>query len=235
MAYLPIGPKTKAFAVPFTFATDEGGLPAGSAALGTVGLTAGTASIGSLAAGTAEIGKLGAGTALIGKVGIDQTTAGTTDSVTVKPAAYGSRQSAARPADTTAYTAGDCVGAAITFPVGPTGGGEVIITSVSLEVDVTAVPSGMTSFNLQLYNVTPPSALADNAAWDLPAGDRTAYLGVVPILTPVDVGSTLYIEGNTCKQITLLSANLFAYLVTVGGYTPSSAAVKAVTVHTLRP
>ena len=36
MSYMPIGPKTKAFAVPVTFATDESGLPAGTAQIGSL-------------------------------------------------------------------------------------------------------------------------------------------------------------------------------------------------------
>ncbi len=152
--------------------------------------------------------------------------------------AYGSKVSITRPANTTAYTANDCLGAAaaaITFTAGAAAG-EYLITSVELEVDVTAVPSGMAGFNLQLYNVTPPSALADNAAFDLPAGDRASYLGSIALSTPVDMGSTLYCNNdNINKQVTLASASLFAYLVTVGAFTPAgNSEVYAVTLHTIR-
>ncbi len=203
------------------------------------------------AAGTALIGKVGidqatananevvlkAGTALAGKVGIDQATANANE-VVVKAAAYAAKVSITRPADTTPYTANDVVGAAaaaLTFAVGPSAGGEVLITSAALEVDVTAIPSGMTSFNLHLYSVTPPSALADNAAFDLPSGDRASYLGFINLGSPADLGSTLYIQTEGVnKQVTLASGNLFGYLVTVGAYTPSSAAVKSVTLHSVR-
>ncbi len=149
----------------------------------------------------------------------------------------GSPVSVTRPADTTAYTAGDVRGAtaaAISFPsVGPSGGA-VMITSVALQFDENSVPSGMTSFRLHLYNVTPPSALADNAAWDLPSGDRASYLGYVDLGTPVDVGSTLYVQTDQVnKQVLLAGTGLFGYLVTNGAYTPTSASVARITLHTV--
>lgn len=153
---------------------------------------------------------------------------------------YSSSVALTRKADTTAYTAGDVLGpesgtSALTFTAGA-GAGEYLITSASLLVPLAAVPSGMGNFRLHLYNVTPPSAYADNAAWDLPAGDRASYLGYVDLGTPVDVGSTLYVEANQLnKQITLASASLFAYLQTQGGgYTPASGTIYTVGLHTVR-
>jgi hypothetical protein len=71
--------------------------------------------------------------------------------------------------------------------------------------------------------VTPPSALADNAPFDIPSGDRASFLGIVQLGTPVDYGSTLYVEQNVVnKQIKLAGTNLFGYLVTVAGYTPAA-------------
>lgn len=156
--------------------------------------------------------------------------------------AYGAKVSVTRPNDTNAYTAGDVIGAAtgstaaLTFAIGPTAGGQVIITSAELEVDAAAVPSGMGNMRLHLYNVTPPSALGDNAAWDLPSGDRASYLGYVDLGTPVDVGSTLWVQADGInKQLTLASANVYGYLQTIGAYTPAAQVVKAVTLHTMRP
>jgi len=146
---------------------------------------------------------------------------------------YVSQTSFTRPADTVAYTAGDVVGAAaaaITFAdIGPDFG-VISITDADLRVDVAAVPAGMTSFRLHLYSVTPPSALADNAAWDLPAGDRASYLGYIDIGSPVDVGATLFVQtaGTGSKTIEVKAGKVFGYLVTNGGFTPSSAAVKTI-------
>lgn len=181
-----------------------------------------------------------AGSAIIGKVGIDQTTPGTTNLVAVTSQGYSSgKVSVTRPANTTAYSAGDVVGAtaaAITFPtIGPSGGGPVMITSASLEIDIAAIPSGMTSFTLHLYNVTPPSALADNAAFDLPSGDRTAHIGSFSLGTPVDLGSTLKVKTDAInQQITAASGTIYGYLVTTGGFTPASnSEVYVVTLHTV--
>jgi len=140
-----------------------------------------------------------------------------------------------RPNNSTPYTAGDVVGAAaaaLTFPnMGPAGG-EIMITSATLEIDVAAVPSGMTGFTLRLYNITPPSALADNAVWDLPSGDRASYLGHINLGTPADLGSTLRISADGInKQVKLAGTSLFAYLCTDGGYTPTANAVKVISVH----
>lgn len=150
-----------------------------------------------------------------------------------------------RPADTTAYTAGDVIGtstsaggAVLEFPDMVNELGHIIITDVDLRVDLNAVPASMTSFRLHLYNVTPPSALADNAVWDLPSGDRASYLGYVDLGTPVDVGSTLFVQtSGVNKKIkvgvqgaSMVSGNgsLFGYLVTNGGYTPTSAATLSI-------
>lgn len=180
---------------------------------------------------------LAAGSAIIGKVGIDHTTPGTTDAVLTRDS-YAAAVSFTRPANTTAYTAGDAVGAtaaAITFPTMGPSAKEVLLTGVSLEIDVTAIPSGMSTFRLHLYNVTPPSALADNAAWDLPAGDRASYLGYIDIPTPIDLGSTLYCEWNGVnKQVTLSGTSIFAYLQTTGAYTPAgNSEVYKATLHAM--
>ena len=179
-----------------------------------------------------------AGTAVVGKVGIDQTTPGTTDSVSVKSTAYDVAVSLTRTADTNAYAANDVLGAAtgstaaLTFAsMGPSAGA-IMITSAELEIDKAAVISGETSYKLYLYNVTPPSALGDNAAFDIPSGDRASFLGRLELGTPVDEGSTLYVQTDGInKQIRLSGTSLFAYLVTTGAYTPASATVHKITLH----
>lgn len=152
---------------------------------------------------------------------------------------YGVPVSKTRPADTSAYTANDIVGnatgstAAWTFPAIAPGAGEIYITSAALEVDLAAVPSGMTSFVLYLYNITPPSALGDNAAFDLPSGDRASFIGSVDLGTPVDLGSTLYVRTDNLNiPVSALGTSIFGYLVTVGAYTPASETVYKITLHT---
>lgn len=150
-------------------------------------------------------------------------------------AGYSSSVAITRPSDTDAYTAGDVVGATVAAlefkQIGPAGR-DVMINGSTLRIDLSGVPASMTSFTLHLYSVTPPSALADNAAWDLPAGDRSAYLGSIALGTPADVGSTLFIQATgLAKQVKLATDSLFAYLVTAGGYTPTSAATAQITLN----
>jgi hypothetical protein len=140
--------------------------------------------------------------------------------------AYKSQPTITRPANTTAYSAGDVVGGAITFSdIGLQGGRHILLTSADLRIDVSAIPSGMTSFRLHLYRETPPSALADNAAWDLPSGDRAAYRGYIDLGSPADVGSTLFCQVDQInKHVKLHSGetSLYGYLVTNGGFTPAA-------------
>jgi hypothetical protein len=148
--------------------------------------------------------------------------------------------STTRPNDTNAYTAGDVIGtatgstAAMKFTgIGPTGG-VIRITGSRHEIDVAAIPSGMTSFRLHLYSITPPSVLGDNAIWDLPAGDRPYYLGYVDLGSPVDLGSTLYVQQTGLDyDFQLTSADLWGYLVTNGAFTPTASAVKTTTLYAL--
>jgi hypothetical protein len=154
------------------------------------------------------------------------------------PRGYSARVSVTRPSNATTFTANDVVGvtgggtATITFPnMGP-GPGEIVITGASFERDAAAVISGESSYVLHLYNVTQPAAQIDNDAFDLVSGDRASYLGSINLGVPVDLGSTLYVSTDGInKQITLLSSSLFGVLVTVGAYTPVSAAVHIVTLH----
>lgn len=122
------------------------------------------------------------------------------------------------------HTAGDANGVAGTFSaIGPASA-YTIITCAYMEID--GATAEATQWRLYLYNVTPPSATADDGAWDLPSGDRTAYLGYVDLGTAIDLGSTQWVE--TCginKQVLLAaSGNLFGYLVNATTLTPAAVA-----------
>lgn len=161
---------------------------------------------------------------------------------TASTAGYSASASKTRPNDTNAYAALAVVcesasaGTVWTFSgIGPSGGGKVIIDAMTLEIDVSAIPSGMGAFRLHLYS-TAPTAINDNAAYDLPSGDRAKYLGYVETPTPLDLGSTLWSETEALgfpirKQVTLASSTLYGILQTVAAYTPTAQAVKKVTLH----
>jgi hypothetical protein len=104
---------------------------------------------------------------------------------------YSSSASKTRPNDTTAYAAldviaeSDSTGTVWTFAnIGPSGGGKVLLTRAWIRIDVNAIPSGMGAFRVELYS-TAPTAINDNAAYNLPSGDRAKYLGYVEIPTPL--------------------------------------------------
>ena len=147
-----------------------------------------------------------------------------------------------RPNNTTAYTANDVVGraggvsAALEFQgMGPGDGDTLIIRGWSLRVDAAAVIASETTYTLHFYSVTPPSALADNAPFDVPAGDRAAYLGFLTSANIADLGSTLWVETNgLAKPVRPAGSSLFAYLVTAGAYTPTADRVYEVDIHVER-
>lgn len=147
----------------------------------------------------------------------------------VEKIGYGDTETITRPNDITAYTAGDVIGptggvsAAIEFKPMGEGGRETFLMSLRLMIFDTGVISGETAYRLHLYDSLPPSALADNAPWDLPAGDRASYRGFIDIPAPTDLGSTLFAEvSGLNKEIKVPSQSLWGYLVTIAGYTPSA-------------
>lgn len=154
-------------------------------------------------------------------------------------AGYSSRVTLTRTSDTNAYTANDVLGAAtgstaaLTFTdLGPDVPHEIMVTTTKLLIRDTGVISGETSYRLYLYRVTPPSALGDNAAFDIPSGDRASLMGYLDLGTPVDLVSSLYVmTAQQNVQLSLSGSSMYGYLVTNGGYTPSSARVLDITLH----
>lgn len=146
--------------------------------------------------------------------------------------------SVTRTADTNAYAAKDVIGAAtgstaaLTFSNMGQAGKDIIIRSAEIEVDASALIASEAGYTLWFYSITPPSALGDNVAFDIPSGDRASFLGKLALGTPVDEGSTLYLRTeNINMQMKLAGADLFAYLTTDAGHTPTSARVYKVTLH----
>lgn len=147
-----------------------------------------------------------------------------------------------RPSNTTAYNAGDVIGVADVSVAANAGSAihafhgvpaKAVIEGVSLRIDLSSVTSGMTSFRLHLYK-TSPAAVLDNAVFDLVAGDRTAYVGYVDIPAPTDLGATLFAQVDQVnKRVSAPGGVLYGVLQTVGGYTPTSGAVKVLTLRVL--
>lgn len=104
-------------------------------------------------------------------------------------------------------------------------GSLIRILSAIVKIDVTAVPSGQTSYALKLFSVTPPNAQADNDAFTLASADLTAYRGTIDLGTPVDEGAALYIKtGGINADIKLAGTSLFGRLVSAGAHTSAAVA-----------
>lgn len=135
----------------------------------------------------------------------------------------------------TSHAGGDCFGAAAEFVFrdrnggAPAAGSSLRITSATF---TQATGTNVTSvWRLHLYNVTPPSAIADDAAFDIPSGDRSSYLGYVDLAQLLDLGATLYIDTpNLNKQIKLSGTSVFGYLVNATTLT-AEAVAHTVTLH----
>jgi hypothetical protein len=130
------------------------------------------------------------------------------------------------------HVANDCNGAAQSFAAMGLSGRPIMITGASLEID--GATAEATAWRLYLYNVTPPSAVADDGAWDLPSGDRASFLGYVDLGTAVDLISTQWVETSGInKQVKLSGTALFAYLVNLTTLTPANVA-HIVTLHAVQ-
>lgn len=149
-------------------------------------------------------------------------------SLTVDGKAYRSIVSFTRPNDASGYIAGDVLGASgsavhTLSGAGPSGG-FVILQSASLIFSDSTVPSGMGAFRVHFF-MDAPTAITDNAPFDLTSGDRTKYAGYVDMPTPLDFGSTIYTQvdypGRTIK-LTSGTTNLSIEIETRGAYTPVS-------------
>lgn len=133
------------------------------------------------------------------------------------------------------HTAGDSNGVAQEFKLldrmgGAIPAGSIVrITSASLQINGGTIET--TAWRVHLFNVTPPSALADDAAFTLASGDRASYLGYVDLSQVVDLGDTLFIDmPNLNKQFKLLGTSLYGYLVNGTTLTPQAVA-HIVTLH----
>jgi len=145
-----------------------------------------------------------------------------------------------RPDNNTAYGIADVVG---TDPatnlefaaVAPVSGGHLLLTGVDVRIDAAAIPAGMTTFELHLFNAA-PTAIADNTAWALADADRAKYLGKVMLSAPVDVGGTLWSQTdgiNKKFKCAAASTTIYGQLATSTAYTPTALTVKTVTLHTV--
>lgn len=122
----------------------------------------------------------------------------------------------------TSHTAGDVNGAAAEFAFNAPAGSLLRIVNASMLV--AGGTNETSTWRLYLFNVTPASALADDAAFDLPAGDRASFLGYFDFAQLVDIGATLFIEATPNKVVRLTGTSVFGYLVNLTTVTPANVA-----------
>lgn len=122
----------------------------------------------------------------------------------------------------TSHVTPDIIGGAQSFALGAPSGATVRIVSASLLV--ASGTNETSTWRLYLYSVTPPSALADDATFDLPAGDLASFLGYFDFAQLVDLGSALFIEATPNKIMTLSGTGVFGYLVNLTTLTPAAVA-----------
>jgi len=131
-----------------------------------------------------------------------------------------------RPNNTTAYAAGDVVGtdpaSVLEFTnIGPSGG-RILLQDATFLCGANSVPPTLGALRLHLYG-TSPTAIADNAAYDLPSGDRAKYLGWFDFPTPQDLGDTIWSQTDYIgKLVKLTTASLFGILETRNACTPAA-------------
>ena len=144
-----------------------------------------------------------------------------------------------RPDNTTAYTALDVVASTVNLEfaaVMQKPGNMFKVTGATLEIDQAAVTSGITTFLLHLYDAA-PTVIADNAAFDLPAGDRAKYLGNITLAAPTDLGATIWSQNaiDFTGKLASGSTALYGILQTTGGWTPAAEVVFNLTMYTAAP
>jgi len=174
-----------------------------------------------------------------GDIGLQRRSDGSYASL-VAGGAYRTTATITRPSNTTAYTAGDVVGdtgggAIISLTAAGPSAGFVIIQSISLVFSDSTVPSGMGAFRIHMYSAS-PTAIADNAAFDLLSGDRATYIGYIDLPAPQDLGSTIYTQVDYPGRLIKLAAastTLFVELETRGAYTPVSASTVSIRMNLL--
>jgi hypothetical protein len=153
----------------------------------------------------------------------------------------------ARPDNTTGYTAGDVIGIADSgtpanagsaihtlSSIGPAGG-YILVQSVRLMIGLNSVTSGMGAFRLHLYTAS-PTAILDNAAFDLVSGEVGSYAGFIDLPAPQDFGSILMTQADypgTLIKLAAGSSTLYAELETKGTFTPASGTLYDLRVLTL--
>ena len=155
-------------------------------------------------------------------VKVDQTTDGTTNLVYTKSYAVTATTSITRPADTTAYLAGDAIANSTSSPttggftlsnMARVSGGSGILTDLIMESSDTAALSG----EVWIYD-SAVTAQNDNTAWSVSDADQLKLVAKVPFtLVPDTNNAVAHIQGLNIEFICNGSRDLRFLLKATGG------------------
>jgi hypothetical protein len=139
-----------------------------------------------------------------------------------------------RPANTTAYTAGDVVNNSVTVPAALTlsncarvASGSGFISKVKFEMNSAVITNAL--FRIYFFTVA-PTAINDNAPFTLLHADVLKYVGSVDITMRTEGSGSDCAQGyDFASRIPFVcaggDANLYAIVVAEAAYTPTSGEV----------
>src|SRR5665647_2754272 len=124
-------------------------------------------------------------------------------------------------------------GQVMTFSSLGTAGDMICILGSRVKYAINALPTAHAGYRLHLYNAA-PTAIADNAAFNVIAADAAKYLGYITLSLLVDCGDNcIAIDNNmnfTCK---LAGTALYGQLQCIGAETPAVSAVYTILLNTV--
>ena len=187
-----------------------------------------------------------AGTAIIGKVAIDQATAHANEVVTKTGSVVNATLigEGAQASDTITLDAGvaahsaldvisTAVGEVLEFASLGTASSSICILGAKLKYGHSAVPTSSAGYRLHLYNAA-PTAIADNAAFNVPSADLAKYIGYIDLSTLVDLGdSCASCDNNINFMAKLVGTGLYGILQCLAGETPAASKVFTITLNSV--
>jgi hypothetical protein len=139
-----------------------------------------------------------------------------------------------RPNDTSQYALGNVVSLSTTSATNlswSVGTSSIMINHAGYINSDAAIPAGQSGLKLHLYN-SAPTAIADNASYNLVVADYNKYIGYIQFDTPTDFGNTNASQntnvGIVCKS---QAGVLYGMLVTDTAFTASALTTISITLR----
>ncbi len=134
-----------------------------------------------------------------------------------------------------AHDAGDVVSTAagenLEFANLGAAGDMIMILGTRLRYAVNAIPTACGGYNLHLFNAA-PTAIADNAAFNVIAADKDKYIGCITIPALTDRGDNCYSQtDNDNLSVKLVGTGLYGQLQCIAAETPAIDSVFTVVIN----